>query len=111
MVLEGILNRASLPSATRGRPHVSPSWCFPLAPQPWSSGCSEGLTLGGTAPSSSALAAGCSVQGWGPGPFLGMGPGPGAGLHPKARQTERYLALVLFFFGGWGGYWILLPSK
>lgn len=30
---------------------------------------------------------------------------------PKARQTERYLALVLFFFGAWGGYWILLPSK
>lgn len=32
VVLEGILNRASLPSATPGRPGVSPSWCFPLAP-------------------------------------------------------------------------------
>lgn len=29
-----------------------------------------------------------------------MGPGPEAGLHPKARQTERYFALVLVFFGG-----------
>lgn len=44
VVREGILNRASLPSATRGGPRVSLSWCFPLAPQPRSSGCSEGLT-------------------------------------------------------------------
>lgn len=43
VVREGILNRASLPSATRGGPRVSLSWCFPLA-QPGSSGCSEGLT-------------------------------------------------------------------
>ncbi|KAK7818882.1 hypothetical protein U0070_001085 [Myodes glareolus] len=63
VVLEGILNRASLPSATRGRPHVSPSWCFPLAPQPWSSGCSEGLTLGGTAPLLRLLLLQCSRLG------------------------------------------------
>lgn len=62
MVLEGILNRASLPSATRGRPRVSPSWCFPLAPQPWSSGCSEGLTLG-TAPLLRLLLLQCSRLG------------------------------------------------
>lgn len=107
MVLEGILNRASLPSATRGRPHVSPSWCFPLAPQPWSSGCSEGLTLGGTAPSSSALAAGCSVQGWGPGPFLGWARGLELVFIPRPGRLNA--TWLLFSFSSGGG--LLDPSS
>lgn len=106
MVLEGILNRASLPSATRGRPRVSPAgvslWLLSLGAADAQKGLPSVVQL------LFCICCCCSVQGWGPGPLLGMSPGPEADLHPKARQTERYFALVLFFFGG---YWILLPSK
>lgn len=108
MVREGILNRASLPSTTRGRPRVSLSWCFPLVPLPRSSGCSEGLTPVAQLPLLfyAAAAAAAAV-------FEVQGPGVDGlrALELVFIPRPDRLSPTLFFSFSLGGYWILLPTK